>query len=325
MSTERWPDYQPRYVRPGTKAETKDIGVALSEHNFDWRYQQPGQPDEPGQQDPRQQLQPPTQLHQSPSRHYYQGQYNHRADTQLNEQPSYRHDVAAADRFQTAPLSRLSRLSRLSGISRGSRMSRLSRNAAPDCVVVECFLRVLSACIASAVIAVSAIIYVLVAPTFTSNFNTTSVDHLSWAIGIPIGGTALTWQLIRLGILATGFLDDRTEALSMPLLVADIVVEAVLAVGSVICSILAGFQAARHFRLQKREAGCEIALSVLLGMLAVASFGVLTMAFVEEHRRRSRTRAFSFTLGKETRDTNKKERRRFRHSSNSSVIEIIRQ
>ena len=201
---------------------------------------------------------------------------------------------------------------------------RLSRDATPDGLVVACLLRVVSACIASAVIAVTAVTYVLGA-TFPSS--STSVDRHSWVIGIPVGGTALAWQLIRLGILATGCLDGTDDCLddgtddgtawATPLLAVDIVVEALLAVGSVICAILAGFQAARHGRRHKKETGCEIALSVLLGLLAAAAFGVLAGALAEEHRRRLRTRA--------TDKTDRTERRRFRHSSNSSVIEIIRQ
>lgn len=91
---------------------------------------------------------------------------------------------------------------------------------------------------------------------------------------------------------------DRSNAL----LTIDIFAEAALGVGSVICAILAGFQAARHLAFNRthrsssdgaadsrrtyHDAGAEIALVVLLGLLSVTSFGILALSFVEASRRR---------------------------------------
>ncbi|CAK7236872.1 hypothetical protein SCUCBS95973_009756 [Sporothrix curviconia] len=199
--------------------------------------------------------------------------------------------------------------------------SRLSRAHAddPDAYVdpVECFLRVCSACLASAALAVGAVTYVLV---HNNNSNRLPAggsvldNRLGWVVAVPVSAAAIAWQLTRLSLLAWHTTSPDNSAV---LLAVDILLEALLAVGSVICSILAGFQAARHTAYNRRQqhgsgsggplyedVGPEIALSALLGLLSLTSFAVLALAFVEAHRRRRRNGASN-------------------RSTSSSVIEII--
>ncbi|CAK7232332.1 hypothetical protein SBRCBS47491_008233 [Sporothrix bragantina] len=175
---------------------------------------------------------------------------------------------------------------------------------------VECFLRVCSACLASAALAVGAVTYVLVHHNRLPSGGSVLDNRLGWVIAVPVSAVAIVWQLIRLSLLAWHTSSDNSAIL----LGADILLEALLAVGSVICSILAGFQAARHTtynRKHKNEGGAvyedvgpEIALSALLGLLSLTSFAVLALSFVEANRRRRRNGASN-------------------RSTSSSVIEII--
>lgn len=200
-----------------------------------------------------------------------------------------------------------------------SRFSRRGPDTDPDADAehdhdfidpVECFLRVCSACLGSAALAVGAVTYVLVHRTTSqSPSGGTPLDgRLSWVIAVPVAAVALLWQLTRLSLLAWN------GGRSSSLLVVDLVLEGALAVGSVICAILAGFQAARHTAYNKKhhgetsslyhDVGPEIALVVLLAFLSFSSFGILALNVVEANRRRrTRTRSGG--------------------STSSSVIEII--
>ncbi|KIH93370.1 hypothetical protein SPBR_04395 [Sporothrix brasiliensis 5110] len=184
---------------------------------------------------------------------------------------------------------------------------------------VECFLRVCSACLGSAALAVGAVTYVLVrrGPTPTPPSSTPLDNRLGWVVAVPVAAAALLWQLTRLSLLAWHGHGRRSAAL----LAADLAAEAVLAVGSVICAILAGFQTARHAAYNRSvhdevargshaqnyaDVGPDMALVVLLALLAGTSFGILALTVVEASRRR-RQRS-----GRSSRSTS------------SSVIEIIR-
>ena len=196
-----------------------------------------------------------------------------------------------------------------------SRFSRRDPDTDPDADgdhdfvdPVECFLRVCSACLGSAALAVGAVTYVLVHRTGPSPSGGTPLDgRLGWVIAVPVAAVALLWQLTRLSLLAWH------GGRSVSLLVVDLALEGLLAVGSVICAILAGFQAARHTAYNQRhhgetnlyhDVGPEISLVVLLALLSFSSFGLLALNVVEANRRR-RTRT------------------RRGGSTSSSVIEII--
>ncbi|KAL1888391.1 hypothetical protein Sste5346_009599 [Sporothrix stenoceras] len=172
---------------------------------------------------------------------------------------------------------------------------------------IECFLRVCSACLGSAALAVGAVTYVLVHRSASTPTTGTPLDNrLGWVIAVPVAAAALLWQLTRLSLLA--WHGRRTTFL----LGLDLFAESVLAVGSVICSILAGFQAARHAAYNKKhvenkhytDIGPEISLVVLLAFLSFSSFGILALNVVEANRRR-----------RENSSSNR--------STSSSVIEII--
>ncbi|CAK7206298.1 hypothetical protein SEUCBS139899_009086 [Sporothrix eucalyptigena] len=171
---------------------------------------------------------------------------------------------------------------------------------------VECFLRVCSACLASAALAVGAVTYVLIHRNRLPSGGSVLDNRLSWVIAVPVSAVAVVWQLTRLSLLAW-----TSTASSFVLLSVDIVLEALLAVGSVICAILAGFQAARHTTYNSKhhdgvayqDVGPEISLAALLGLLSITSFGILALSFVEANRRRR------------SRSSNR--------STSSSVIEII--
>jgi hypothetical protein len=172
---------------------------------------------------------------------------------------------------------------------------------------VECFLRVCSACLGSAALAVGAVTYVLVHRTTSTPLGGTSLDNrLGWVIAVPVAAAALVWQLTRLSLLAW---HGRTTSF---LVVVDLLAEGTLAVGSVICAILAGFQAARHAAYNTRhrnevsqyaDVGPEIALVVLLALLSMSSLAILALNVVEASRRRRYGRS--------------------NRSTSSSVIEII--
>ncbi|KJR87518.1 uncharacterized protein SPSK_01893 [Sporothrix schenckii 1099-18] len=179
---------------------------------------------------------------------------------------------------------------------------------------VECFLRVCSACLGSAALAVGAVTYVLVRRGPTPRSSTPLDNRFGWVVAVPVAAAALLWQLTRLSLLAWHGHGRRSAAL----LAADLAAEAVLAVGSVICAILAGFQTARHAAYNRgavargsraqnyADVGPDMALVVLLALLAGTSFGILALTVVAAHRRR-RQRS-----GRSSRSTS------------SSVIEIIR-
>lgn len=195
-----------------------------------------------------------------------------------------------------------------------SRFSRRDHNDDPDADTtdfvdpVECFLRVCSACLGSAALAVGAVTFVLVHRSSSTPTTGNPLDNrLGWVIAVPVAAAALLWQLTRLSLLA--WHGRRTRFL----LGLDLFAESALSVGSVICSILAGFQAARHTAYNKHHTGStqkytdvgpEISLVVLLAFLSFSSFGILALNVVEANRRR--------------RVVNSSNR-----STSSSVIEII--
>ncbi|OAA59807.1 hypothetical protein SPI_06005 [Niveomyces insectorum RCEF 264] len=176
---------------------------------------------------------------------------------------------------------------------------------------IECFLRVASACLGSAILGVSAVTLLLARATSPPAAGSLLDVRLNWVMGLPVASLAVFWQLTRLGLLAWHD-PDRSNCL----LAVDVLLESLLGVGASICAVLTGFQAARHrtynahhksaadpvnIRTAYRDVGPEIALVVLLGLLTVSSFGILTLSFVEVSRRRKRVC----------------------HSTSSSVIEII--
>ncbi|CAK7240805.1 MAG: hypothetical protein STHCBS139747_002253 [Sporothrix thermara] len=210
-----------------------------------------------------------------------------------------------------------------------SRLSRASYFDVHDAYVdpIECFLRVCSACLASAALAAGAVTYGLVhhhSSRIPLDDASALDNRLGWVVAVPVSAAAIVWQLTRLSLLAWHTLSSSSSsaANSALLLGVDILLEAVLAVGSVICSILAGFQAARHMAYNRQHAssgsdvepmyehkygyddvGPEIALCALLGLMSLVSFAIMALAFVEVNRRR-RSGASS-------------------RSTSSSVIEII--
>lgn len=196
--------------------------------------------------------------------------------------------------------------SRLQMHSRFSRRDADDNNNADFVDPVECFLRVCSACLGSAALAVGAVTFVLVHRSSSTPSSGNPLDNrLGWVIAVPVAAAALLWQLTRLSLLA--WHGRRT----MFLLGLDLFAECMLSVGSVICSILAGFQATRHTAYNKRhmgnkytDVGPEISLVVLLALLSFSSFGILALNVVEANRIR--------------REGNSSNR-----STSSSVIEII--
>ncbi|CAK7231614.1 hypothetical protein SEUCBS140593_007986 [Sporothrix eucalyptigena] len=231
--------------------------------------------------------------------------------TKENKEPPRAHFTPTNDRnfprdVNDRDLHVHSRLQMHSRLSRLSRPSQLGSDHDNYVDPVECFLRVCSACLASAALAVGAVTYVLIHRNRLPSGGSVLDNRLSWVIAVPVSAVAVVWQLTRLSLLAW-----TSTASSFVLLSVDIVLEALLAVGSVICAILAGFQAARHTTYNSKhhdgvayqDVGPEISLAALLGLLSITSFGILALSFVEANRRRR------------SRSSNR--------STSSSVIEII--
>ncbi|EFX03518.1 hypothetical protein CMQ_446 [Grosmannia clavigera kw1407] len=189
----------------------------------------------------------------------------------------------------------------------------------PHARAAEALLRIVAACLASVVVSTCAVTQLLVRVTSPLTTTNSRLDlGLSWVIGVPVGGLTAAWQLSRLFWLLLEPSKNSRHQSHRPalLLAADVLVEIVLCLGAAICAILAGFQAARHLsfnrthkaissasaRTHYHDVGPEIALTALLGLLMLSSFGILGLVLSEA----CRWRRSSST-----------------DSSSSSVIEII--